>query len=164
MRAMGRIVRSFSSVALVCLVLLPAGCKRKIEEMPSPGAPAESYYVTDSFETIYRALTNPEHTKIDRYNIWAAYRGKRVKWAAPLHSAESNKGSVQAVFAFVYDRDSSKLLGGAEALFEGEEGEKLLRMASPTMRIVFEGILSSYYFTEEGSLIIGLANAKVVDE
>ncbi len=147
-----------------CCVLLVAGCKGKFEKLPASKAPAEEYHITDSFETIYRALTNPKHTRIDRYNIWAAYRGSKVKWAARLYSAQRDRDSVQAVFAFVYDDRSGKLLGGVEALFEGEDAEKLLKLASPARRIVFEGILSSYYFREDGGLIISLANARVVDE
>ena len=164
MRAKGSVALRVCVLIVGLTVMLSGGCKRKLEELPPPKASAEAYYVTDSFETIYRALTNPHHTDIDKYNIWAAYRGKRIKWAAELFSAKREHGAVLATFAFVYDKSKSKLLGGAEVLFEGKEGEKLLRVAAPSKWIVFEGTLASYYFTQDGALMIRVSGAKVVEE
>jgi len=151
-------------ITLLPLIIVLGDCREKLKKLPPPAAPKEAYVVTDSFETIYRALTDPSRDGIAKYSSWAAYRGKKIKWAAELFSAQRSGKDVQATFAFLYDQKNEKLIAGVKALFQGEEGEKLLKEAVPGKRVIFEGVLTSYLNADGKAFIINVASAKVVNE
>lgn len=159
-----RAQRIFLLTLLVLLVCRIGGCKREKEApLMKPEAPKEYYVITDSFETIYTAMTNPNHTEIDRYNIWAAYRGKKIKWAAEFVSAKVDRKNVQATLSILYDKKQKKLIAGVEALFEGKSGEDFLREITPGKKIVFEGVLTNYHYTQDGAFIISVSSARLAD-
>lgn len=159
-----RAQKPFFLLLLILFINWLCGCKRE-QNVSSikPEAPEEYYVVSDSFETIYKAMTNPNHTEIDKYNIWASYRGKKVRWAADFISAKVDKKNVKVMLAVIYDNKQKRLIAGVEALFDSESGKRLLKELAPNKKIVFEGVIANYRYTQDGAFIIGVSSARLVD-